>query len=211
MIFRLLLSFAFVLVPMSCIAQDKEPKPSTEQIEQWIEQLANKSPKRKFTTPADKLTKDELASLAVVRHAYRQLTKHFRQALPLLVDHQSDRRYSYPSEHPSSGVYQIQSVGEACENLIRGKVLINNPVFVDDRDIAVWVEMPVDKEWFDRVKGMSLFEMQLDSMDWLLKHEPLPRVSEGQWTKRITQYKQSRDEFAKRGIAREEEFGPVID
>ena len=190
---------------------EQDDIPNDRQIRSWVDELANGLPARRFETPNDRLTKQERESLKKVQTAYRQLTKHFILALPVLVEHLDDKRYSFPSEHPTSGVFQIQTVGDACHSIVQRKLLIRNPVFIDTRDIAVALEMPIDGEWYKRVSKMSLFAMQVDSIDWLLKQPKISRVSDEPWNEAMTKIREFRTDFVRKGEAEDSVFGPAIE
>src|SRR4249920_1614637 len=80
-------------------AQETEP-PSDSQIRAWIDQLANATHPRKFKSPFDRISKEERKSLEPVKESFQQLTRNFRASLPMLIGHLSDKRFSYPREHP---------------------------------------------------------------------------------------------------------------
>ncbi len=204
----------FVLVLTTCTyhaSPVQVDEPTQEQLRTWIEELANEQPARRFETPDDRLTKTERASLEKVENAYRQLTEHFLLALPSLIEHLDDDRYSFPTEHPTSGVFQNQSVGQACRSIVQRKVLIRNPTFIDHREIAVWIEMPIDSTWYNRVSKMSLFEMQIDSLDWLLKQPKITGVPDQQWNDEMKKIRDFRTKFQQEGRAIDHVFGPTIE
>jgi hypothetical protein len=208
--FSLAMGFAFVTC-CTAIAQEKTLAPDEAQIRAWIAALANPGPPRRFEYPDEQLTKEERENLKPVSVAYANLTKHFVAALPYLVESTGDKRYSYPQEHPSSGVFENQTVGRACRSIIEGKVLPDNPAVIDEREIAVWHHLPVDKDWYARVKGMSLFEMQVDSLDWLLKQPPPGRGSDKQWEAALQGVRKFREAFVAKGTAEDRTFGPPIE
>lgn len=208
-----LLATIFIAIAMYArvtTAQEQLP-PSEAQIREWIEQLANSSEPVKHSTPSDRLSKEERKSLEPVREAFRQLTRHFRASLPLLVEHLNDKRFSYPRKHPTSGVFYDQTVGDACHAIIRGKVLLTGVSLIDDRNIGVWVELPFNKDWYQDVSNMSLYEMQVDAIDRLLKHPKLERVPQKEWDDELKKVKKFRDEFVRKGDAVDRTFGPSIE
>src|SRR5690242_17537463 len=81
------------------------PAPDAAQIRKWINGLANSKPQRRHSFPSDRLTDEERKLLEPVKESYSQLSKHFVASLPYLMKSLGDKRYSYPSEHPSSGVF----------------------------------------------------------------------------------------------------------
>lgn len=206
----LLLAF---LVPSACLTALAEdpPAPDAVQIRSWINDLANSQKQRKFRTPEDRLTAEERKSLEPVKKAYAQLSKHFVVSLPYLVESLKDERFSYPEKHPSSDVFENQSVGAACRRIIEKKLLLQNPKLADDRGIAVWRNLPVNKEWYSRVKAMTLFEMQVDSLDWLLKQPPLRGVSKEAWDEELKAVRSYRDKFVAEGKAVDEVLLPPIE
>jgi hypothetical protein len=194
----------------TAISQEIET-PTETQIRELIDQLANKSAPRKFNRPFERLSKDERKSLEPVEAAFRELTRHFRASLPFLIEHLDDKRFSYPREHPSSGFFENQDVGDACHAIIQGKILLKGLSFIDDRDIGVWVELPLNKDWYQDVSKMSLYEMQIDAMDRLLKHPKLERVTTKQWEVGLVDVRQFRDEFVRKAKAVDRTFGPPIE
>lgn len=184
---------------------------SKPQIRGLIDRLANKSAPREFDSPFERLSKEERKSLEPVEDSFRQLTQHFLISLPILMEHLDDKRYSYPREHPTSGVFENQDVGDACHAIIQGKILLKNLSFIDDRDIGVWVELSFDKDWYQNVSKMNLYEMQVDAIDRLLKHPKLERVTEKQWEDGLIDVTMFREEFVRKGEAVDRTFGPPIE
>ena len=191
--------------------QQEPAAPNEKQIRDWVEQLANVLPPRTFRSPSDRLTRKERESLVAVQEAYEALTKHFLASLPVLVEHLDDSRFSYPSEHPSSGVFGNRDVGDACRSIIQRKLLLYNPTFIDNRDIAVGVYLSWDKAWYDRVKDMSLFEMQLDSLDRLAAQPKPGRIAQEDWNEAMKELKEFRTKFAESGKPRDVVFSPMIE
>ncbi|MDX1927591.1 MAG: hypothetical protein SFV81_13800 [Pirellulaceae bacterium] len=191
-------------------AQEKKPASET-QIREWIEQLANARSPRRYESPEDRLTKVERKSLEPVQAAFRNLTSHFRESLPFLIEHLHDKRFSYPREHPTSGVFYNQTVGDACHEIIQGKVLPTGLSFIDSRDIGVWVTLPIDKDWYKDVSKMTLYEMQVDSIDRLLKAPRLPKVTAEQWEKGLAEVRKFREGFVRSGEPVDRTFGPPIE
>lgn len=201
---------SIALVSGTFAADDRKPA-SEAQIREWIDQLANTSLPRQYEGPSDRLTKEERKSLEPVVEAFRNLTFNFRESLPLLVEHLNDKRFSYPREHPTSGVFSNQTVGDACHEIIQGKVLLIGLSFIDSRDIGVWVELPIDTDWYRDVSKMTLFEMQVDAMDRLLKTPKLPKVTEEQWASGLLKVKEFREAFIRKGEPIDRTFEPPIE
>ncbi len=191
-------------------AQERIPA-SEAQIREWIDQLANARAPRRYESPSDRLTKDERKSLEPVKEAFRQLTFNFRESLPLLIEHLRDKRFSYPREHPTSGVFYNQTVGDACHEIIQGKVLLTGLSFIDSRDIGVWVTLPIDKDWYQDVSKMPLYEMQVDAIDRLLKTPKLQKVTAEQWEKGLAEVRKFREGFVRTGDPVDRTFGPPIE
>ncbi len=83
--------------------------------------------------------------------------------------------------------------------------------FIDDRDIGVWVELPFNNDWYRDVSKMTLYEMQVDAIDRLLKHPKPERVTIKQWEDGLIEVKKFRDEFVRKGEACDRTFGPPIE
>jgi hypothetical protein len=194
------------------MAKDKPAPPSESQIRAWIEDLANEVPMRRFRSPSDRLTKQEREALEPVKEAYANFTKHFVAALPYLMESIDDKRYSYPQEHPSSGVFEHQSVGDACQSIIQRKVLLRNRSVIEGRGIAVWHDLPIDNDLYSRAKRMSLFEMQVDALNWMVKQGPPSfGVSRAEWNEELVKVRKFREEFIAKGKSVDESFGPAIE
>jgi hypothetical protein len=146
-----------------------------------------------------------------VEEAFRQLTRNFSESLPILVEHLNDKRFSYPREHPTSGVFYNQTVGDACREIIQGKVLLTGLSFVDSRDIGVWVDVPIDKNWYRDVSKMTLYEMQVDAIDRLLKQPKPERVTAEQWKNGLADVRKFREDFVRKGEPVDRTFGPPIE
>jgi hypothetical protein len=208
-----LVATIFIAIAMHAgVTAAQEPqRPSEAQIRGWIEQLANTSTPRRHSTPSDRLSKEERKSLEPVEEGFRELTRHFHESLPFLIEHLNDKRFSYPREHPTSGVFYNQNVGHACHAIIQGKVLLTDLSFIDDRDIGVWVELPLNKDWYEDVSRMTLYEMQVDAIDRLLEYPKLERVTNKQWEDGLIEVRQFRAEFVRKGKAVDRTFGPPIE
>lgn len=193
------------------LAQVGPTEPDEAQIRRWISELANTSPERRFQGPNDRLTPEERDALKPVQRAYENLTRHFLSALPYLVEGMNDQRFSYPQEHPTSGVFENQTVGDACRNIIQRKVLPLNPSVIDDRGIAVELRYPISKQWYSRARGQSLFQMQVEALEWALKQGPPARVSKEEWGKEQARVRAFQKDFIGKGKAIDETFGPPIE
>lgn len=197
---------------LSSNAVAAEPRPPSEvQIRQWIDELANVQKPRKYRTPDDRPTADERKSLEPVKRAYVNLSKHFVQSLPFLMEHLRDDRFSYPTEHPLSAVFSNRSVGAACRDLISRKVLLKSPTLLDHRGFPVAHELPIDEKWYARVKGMTLFEMQQDALDWIVAQPPIEGVSPIEWAKALESVRTFREQFITKGEAIDVVLSPTIE
>jgi hypothetical protein len=210
-LFRLLLIPIAILPTSSALAQDKPTPPDGKQIRAWIEALANKQPPRRFEMPDEQLTGAEKGALKPVKEAYYKLTQHFLVALPYLVESIDDKRFSYPSEHPLSGVFENRNVGNACQSIIERKLMLGDVSVRDERDFSVRHSLPIGKTWYARVKGMSLFEMQVDTLDWVLEQPPPNRVKQGTWNEALVSLRAFRKDFVAKGLAEDRTFGPAIE
>lgn len=204
------IAFLVTSVSRTALAEDA-PAPDAAQIRSWINDLANSMPRREYARPSERLTDEARQALEPVKTAYAHLSRHFLTSLPYLVDSLGDTRFSYPSEHPSSGVFENQSIGAACQRIIDQKLLLRNPILEDHRRIAVWYSLPVDKTWYSRVKSMTLFEMQVDSLDWLLQQPPLRGVPKERWLEKLADVRQFRNEFVAKGKPIDKVLFPPIE
>ncbi len=87
--------------------------------EKLVEQLANpnKPPFEKLYVldlPEGSSEAELLKSFQKIGEAYDTLSANCEVALPALMKHIDDRRYSFVQEQPGSGVFRKKTVGEAC-------------------------------------------------------------------------------------------------
>jgi hypothetical protein len=206
----LLLTAMIVLTPVEMLVAGDPSSPSETQIRSWIQDLANASPARHYRDPEDRLTHKEQQSLKPVRRAYLNLTRHFMAALPILIENIEDPRFSYPQEHPSSGVFENRSAGHACRSIIERKLLLENPMVIDARGIAVWYHFPVSRDWYQQAHGKSLYALQVEALDWLLRQPAQKQVRAEDWQQALKRVQEYRDQFVQRGQAVDKESEPAI-
>ncbi len=187
-----------VLLPLTAVAgpADKGSAPVTlKHCEKLVEQLANPHkppfPGRSTTLPELPPGISETALLKQqrpVQDAYVDLGKNFSIALPAIVKGVRDERYSYTSEVARNGCYENSTVGNACSRLIYRHVEIHAPITTTlDNDQFFhglsYIEHcgGIEKWWKSRSK-MTLAEMQLETLDWVVKLErPQHFKSERDW------------------------------
>src|SRR5581483_3153758 len=109
--------------------------------------------------------------------AYNTLSENIEVALPVLMKHINDKRYSFVGEQPSSGVYQLKPVGWACSEIVHAHVEAHLlKTFCHSREGHPLAYSFIrhcgglDKWWGTR-KGKLLAELQLEAMEWVMKQE----------------------------------------
>jgi hypothetical protein len=192
----------FLISLFLCVAQNlpaqetsaTAQRVSRDQINVWIEELANKDPKP-FDEPYILKPPRNLnrASLIVVKNAYDNLAANVAKSLPALIESLEDKRYSYYQESPS-GAFLCHTVGEACYSIIVRNIEVYRPyaTVLDKTERPRTVHF-IDatggpQKWLASRKDKSLFDMQLEAVEWALrqkKPDPQELVSDADWKKAI--------------------------
>ncbi len=168
--------------------EEKEAPPTKVQLESWIHELANRSGRpfeaNHVLRPPKKVDRE---GLDIVKRAYSNLAAHFELALPLLVEASDDLSYAYFVEE-ANGAYVSRSVGSACSDLIRDHIEVHKRFttvldFSDiPRSISFIGECGGPAKWYASRRDKSLFELQLETVEWALK-QPKPNrgISDKDW------------------------------
>jgi len=142
-------------------------------------------------------------ALADVKAAYDTLSLHFPDSLPSLIGGLSDRRYSYWQEVPSNGAFVCHDVGDACYEIIAAHIEVYRRYLrVLDRTGVPRTPhflsaMGGVKKWYEARAEKSLFDLQLEALEWALQQPPDKRVEQADWNKSVSALQKFRDEFAK--------------
>lgn len=196
--------FLCCCVPIAAQDADAESKrPSRAQCDAWVQQLANRS-ERPFTE--DYVLKRprniDGRALADVKAAYDNLSLHFSDALPSLIGSLNDHRYAYYQEVPSNGAFVCADVAAACNNIVsahieiyRRELTLLDPTGVP-RSVHFLSAMGGVKKWYAARKEKSLFELQLEAVDWALKQPRDERIEQADWAGAVAALRKFRDEFA---------------
>jgi hypothetical protein len=142
-------------------------------------------------------------ALADVKGAYDKLSLHFPDSLPSLIAGLSDSRYSYYQEVPSNGAFVCHDVGDACDDIITAHIEVYRRYLrvLDQTGVPRTVHflsaMGGVKKWYDTRTEKSLFDLQLEAIEWALKQPPDERVEQADWDKSVAALQKFRDEFAK--------------
>jgi hypothetical protein len=194
---------------MPVLAEEDQPttlaRPSREQCDQWVQQLANRSPRPFEQSYVLRPPRNiDRQALNEVKAAYDALSMHFAIALPSLIPGLSDHRYSYYQEVPSNGSFMCHDVGHACRSIISANVEVYRPflVMLDKTGVPRTVhfisEMGGAEKWFADRKGKSLLELQREAVDWALAQPAEPRMDAKKWEMNVAALRTFRDEMASR-------------
>lgn len=194
--------FAFCCTQL--FSQDTGSKvehPARAQCDAWVQQLANRS-KRPFEKYVHKPPKNiDRKALAEVKAAYDKLSIHFADSLPSLIGGLSDERYSYYQEVPSNGVFECHNVGGACGKIIHENIEVyRRHLYSLDRTqvprtVHFLSEMGGIEKWYASRKDKSLFELQLEAVNWALSQPPDDRVERSEWDSAVVSLRKFRDEL----------------
>ena len=165
--------------------------PTRERCERLVEQLVNpgKAPFRSDDVPRlpkGITTSDLYRSQAKIAEAYNDLSDNIEAALPVLMKHIDDNRFSYVFES-GSGNYTKATVGDACNAIVWNHVEPYAPLVtvMDEarRQYPSFVEECGGlKLWWKGRSGRSLAELQVEGIEWAL-HRKRPDYfeSEREW------------------------------
>lgn len=112
------------------------------------------------------------------------------EAIPQLIDHWDDKRYSHVYQHD---FYGIRDVGSVCQGIVRYLIEVHTMAYAsgnlprgEPRVPAVRLSPNKDnmKKWWEQQKGKSLLQLQLDSAQWAIEQETA-RGGDDQKTKAI--------------------------
>jgi hypothetical protein len=178
-------------------------RPSRQQTEVWVRQLANRD-KRPFDERyvLDPPRNIDSTALADVKTAYDKLSKHFPETLPALIGGLNDRRYAYYQEVPSNGAFVCRDVAHACDEIISAHIEIYHRelTLLDrsgvPRSVHFLSAMGGIKPWYEARKKKSVFELQLEAIDWALEQPRDQRVKQADWNEAGARLRKFRDEFA---------------
>ena len=188
----------YLLVGASAGEQQSKP-PSRAQCDAWVQQLANRS-ERPFEGYVHRSPKNiDRKALGEVKVAYDNLSMHFVESLPSLIGGLSDKRYSYYQEVPSNGVFTCHNVGGACYDIITANIETRRLSFLDKtgvlRSVHFITAMGGAEKWYETRKRKSLFELQLEAIDWALQQPRDERIEQTEWDRGVVSLRKFRDEF----------------
>jgi hypothetical protein len=157
-----------------------------KEIKALIDQLASSNPepiinKRGF--PSIDLPKGfDRKKQAKVRLARSKLVDLGPVAFPYLIESGNDKRYSQTTSNGLSGWYYNETVGVVCRTIILDQLQPYGywqQVGDDPRSKPKRPSYPghflesqkLAKEWWEKNKDKSLYQMQLDVLDWIIVEE----------------------------------------
>lgn len=162
--------------------------PSRDQIAKWISELANSEPQPSASPYVLNRPRNiDRNALNVVKNAYDNLCLNVVDAIPQLIDGLNDKRYAFYQES-SSGAFVFHDVGYACSHIITDNIEIYRPFLtvLDDferpRTVHFVLEMGGIQKWYSTRGNKTLFEMQLEAVEWALKQsKPNSSISANDW------------------------------
>lgn len=188
---------AFCLLQWLPLAADEPkvlPKKLTvEECQKRIDQLANPEPKPKTLCGKTAFGAPKGAEAFIRRQrpigaAYDELSVNVETALPLLVKHAGDDRFSYVFESGISGFYSCMTVGDACRQIIGHHIEVCRPHLRKARDsegryhsLSFIEECGGVAEWWQPRREMSLMELQLDCIEWARFHKRPDYFDDQEW------------------------------
>jgi hypothetical protein len=198
---RTILSLGALAILTFATSSDAGEKPSptrkcltTAQCERLVKQLVypGKPPfKGRYVFPEQVDQEAISARQEKIKSAHDRLSDNIEVALPILVKHTGDDRFSYVFEDVgTSGVIVKTSVGHACYGIITAHVEVYRR-HVTRRDFSEIPRCPsfidacggLDRWWKTR-KDRTLAELQLEGIEWALRQKkPKLFKSAEEWAK----------------------------
>ncbi len=193
------MNLKILLLVLTCLAAQRlaaqetsraSDPPTRDQIAKWISELANTKPQPSespyvLSSPRNADRK----ALSVVKNAYDNLCINVVVAIPQLIDGLKDKRYAFYQES-SSGAFVFHDVGYACYCIIVDNIEIYQPFItvVDEferpRTVHFVSEMGGIEKWYSTRRNKTLFELQLEAVEWALKQsKPKDSISDNDWQK----------------------------
>ncbi len=172
-------------------AGDKNGKPrtllKTDECQLLIEQLASKSEppfaeNARADLPRGLRESDLIRIQQPIRKAYADLSDNIEVALPLLVEHANDKRFSYVYES-ISGAFVKASVGSTCRRLVYHHIEVYGPHVRSFGGSGTPGEPPFPRKpafiadagglekWAASRKEKSLAELQIEAIEWAIRFE----------------------------------------
>ncbi len=159
--------------------------------EQLVAELVNpgRPPfKRSYVFDEDLKNQDEIrARQKKVEAAYARLSDGIEVSLPVLMKHIGDEPFSHVADNPFSGSIIKVSVGGACADIVREHVEVyhghTEGLEAGDRPTSLWFISDCGgmEKWWQSRKGKPLAELQLEAIEWVLRHERPKYKSEKEW------------------------------
>jgi hypothetical protein len=163
-----------------------EAPPTEKEIKALIEQLVSPNPKpivNKRGAPEIELPPGFVLKKQEKVHAARsRLMELGLPAFPLLIESENDERYSLTTSDSASGWYTNESIGHICKDILFGQLqpygfwpkLKGEPQgkpkrpsyparFLNSQEAA--------KAWWEKNKGKTLYQMQVEVVDWVIAEE----------------------------------------
>src|SRR5262245_9540230 len=171
-------------------AGDKKARLTPEECERLVEQLVSPD-KPRFTENHVPLTeKALLEKQKTIKAAYDKLSANIEVALPILVTHVHDQRFSYVYEDVYRGAYIDLPVGAACCRMIFAHVEVyrEHVTRVQNGRLRSLSFLSgecggIDNWWKSR-KNNTLAELQLEGIEWAMQwQKPSYFESEQDWGK----------------------------
>jgi hypothetical protein len=205
-----LILFLFIILAASALATsagEPEKKPTEKEIKALIDKLVSPNPKP--------ITGDEDPDVApdyrlppgfdeekqkLVRKAISDLKGLGICAFPFLIDRWDDDHFCILISEGINGYFRNQSVGKTCKMIIFDQIQPygNSAGFAknDDLKLAWRPSYPYEflasradaKKWYEKHKDKSLYEIQLEALDWVIAEE----------AKNVKEYSDKEREFLKR-------------
>ncbi len=157
----------------------KKAPPTDKEIKTLIDQLVSPNPEpiTRGLPIIDLPAGYDRRKQAKVLAARSRLLELGPPAFPFLIERLKDERYCLTTENGISGVYRNRSVGDICRKIVfvqlqpfgswqgRGKPpLPSYPHhFLESREAA--------KAWWEKNKHKTLYQMQLEALDWVIAEE----------------------------------------
>lgn len=164
----------------------KKAPPTEKEIKALIDQLASPNPKpivnKKRVPSIDLPPGFDPEKQDKVHLARSKLVELGPLAFPFLIERENDKHYSLTTCDDLSGWFKNESVGYVCRTIIFGQIQPYGywqEVGSDPRGKPHRPSYPghflksreTEKAWWEKHKEKSLYQMQLEALDWVITEE----------------------------------------
>lgn len=185
---RLYVFLAGFALPAAALSSDDKAGAANQQLsrtrcERMVERLVNHAepPFKGYRAEHDAIPSSKRRGILDeqkkrVNRAYDALNDDIESALPVLVKHLRDQRFSHIRQDPATDAWHRVDVGMACDEIVQMHVEVYRGCINRSRVSLHFIrdECGGVAKWWQARKGKPLLELQLEACAWVLRHRTKP-------------------------------------